>query len=608
MEKLLLNRSYSQWLKYILLTLLLGYIIYSYYLPVTLGFDLEDFTIFVVPGLLTFIGLQALLGPNLLSLAYIGPMLTFLAWALTYPILFHLSYTKPLYFYQFAPDYLLALCLFTLNILLPYILVKFLKCNKIVSFIFSILTVVQLGIPLAQIGYYFYSNHCITPATLMALYTTNPQESYEFIFNALGIVGILISIILLLVLILLLYISYKQLYKTVIQYPPFIFKKYFIALIIFATIGHVLYNYSDVNIFKDWNGVSDYIKQLQEYKNKHKDIFNDVKLNDINNTTSQKAPGTIILVIGESASRTYMQAFNAKAPYPNTPWEEEVKNNNPNFIFFNHAYSAYVQTVPVLERALTERNQYEDRPFLESASILDIAKKAGYKTYWFSNQGIYGEYDTAISLVAKTADKAQWVHESFGFSDKYDDAILPLLKEINPNENNFVVIHIMGSHIYYNDRYPSAFSIFKKTNPPTGIEAYSNSLLFTDHVLKEIYTYANTHLHLQAMLYFSDHGESLISSHNPDIFDFDMTRIPLWIYLAPTYQQAFPETFKVLQENKNQYFTNDLLYDLISGLLQAPSNHYNPTRDFSNPNYKFNRNNLTTLLGQHKLNEDINEE
>ena len=28
-----------------------------------------------------------------------------------------------------------------------------------------------------------------------------------------------------------------------------------------------------------------------------------------------------------------------------------------------------------LERALTERNQYDDKPFLDSANILDVAKK-----------------------------------------------------------------------------------------------------------------------------------------------------------------------------------------------------------------------------------------
>ena len=106
------------------------------------------------------------------------------------------------------------------------------------------------------------------------------------------------------------------------------------------------------------------------------------------------------------------------------------------------------------------------------------------------------------------------------------------------------------------------------------------------------------------MLYFSDHGENLTTSHNPDIFDFDMTRIPLWIYLSDTYKNAYPLTDSTLESRKNSYFTNDLIYDLISGLLQAPSNRYEPKRDFSNPAYNFTKDTLTTLLGQHKLSED----
>lgn len=53
--------------------------------------------------------------------------------------------------------------------------------------------------------------------------------------------------------------------------------------------------------------------------------------------------------------------------------------------FFDNAYAYWLQTVPVLERALTEKNQYNDLEFNKSFSIIDIAKKAGYKTYWFSN-------------------------------------------------------------------------------------------------------------------------------------------------------------------------------------------------------------------------------
>ena len=47
----------------------------------------------------------------------------------------------------------------------------------------------------------------------------------------------------------------------------------------------------------------------------------------------------------------------------------------------------------------------------------------------------------------------------------------------------------MGSHIYYNDRYPHEFSKWKQGPYPDGQEAYANSQLYTDWLLQQIYSY-----------------------------------------------------------------------------------------------------------------------
>ena len=118
-------------------------------------------------------------------------------------------------------------------------------------------------------------------------------------------------------------------------------------------------------------------------------------------------PNTVVVVIGESETRTLMNAYNPDH-VPNTPWLTAMKAN-PDFTLFTNAYSSVWYTVPVLEHALTESNFYNNKPFNESISIIDMAKKAGYKTYWFSNQGSVGVADTPITLVANTADVSEWV-------------------------------------------------------------------------------------------------------------------------------------------------------------------------------------------------------
>ena len=83
-----------------------------------------------------------------------------------------------------------------------------------------------------------------------------------------------------------------------------------------------------------------------------------------------------------------------------------------------------------------------------------------------------------------------------------------------------------------------------------------------------------------------------------------MVRIPMWIYLSPSYQSALPGRTAALRSHESRYFTNDMLYDTICGLLNAPSERYDPGQDFTSTSYRFNRDNLTTMLGQYKLSTD----
>ena len=574
------------------------------YEPITLGLDVEDITILAVPTMVGLFLFQYFMSCTVFHRPFIGYALVGLLWGLTFPLLFHWSYVKPLYFYEFANDFLFGLLLFMGLSGIQYLITQTGRFQKITSAIMALFATTLSLIPLIQIGYYMTTWHCLTPASLLALYMTNPEEALGFLKNAAGIPGLIAVAIGLILFTLFLYwcnLGMKRVVEINTTRPLRL--GVLVASMVAFLVYVPFYLFPQTCIIANWIAAGNYVKEMQQYNDNHHIVFDSFNL-DTSDTAAKKTPGTIILVIGESSSRDYMKVYNSEFPYDDTPWQEDMKSNNKDFIFYNNAYSSYVQTVPTLERALSERNQYNDRPFLDSANILDVAKKAGYTTSWFSNQGVFGEYDTAISLMAKTADLTKWSHESYGFSDLYDEALLPLLKNVDPKKNNFVVIHIMGSHIYYNDRYPHEFSKWKKGPYPDGIEAYANSQLYTDWLLQQIYTYGKDNLNLQAMVYFSDHGESLDKSHNPDTFDFVMTHIPFWIYLSPQYRAAYPQTATTLTNHEQQYFTNDLLYDTLVGLMHAPNSRYDKSRDFSNDAYQFNLHNLTTLLGEQPLTND----
>ena len=578
---------------------------------------------YFLPPLLPTIALLWLIqyssGEKLFSRAHLPNLLTGLAWLMTFPLLYTWTYQRQwfmsLIYYDFAVGTAIFIFLVSAKLLLRS------------PAIICALNLFFWLIPLVEIIYYCLTWHCLSPASLMAIYLTNWHEAGEFLRAMIGI-PILAIIFFIIGLVL------RKFYKIHREFQPELDnKKIFAAIIaLIGSLSALIYYIPQTSMAGLYKTVTNYAEQTQLYNKNRAERLADLQL-----TTKNDLNGTIILVIGESASRDYMHAYNLEFPFQNTIWlesklektfpvknlpedakinpeYEETPENTPNltpsdgkFILFSNVYASWTQTVPVLQRALTEQSQYNDKEFFESVSIVDAAKKAGYKVYWFSNQGRYGEFDSAITLVAKTADISDWTDDSFDFSELEDEILLKFFDKVNPNEKNFIVFHLMGSHIYYNSRYPRKFKKWV-TKDGTGMmlaaPSYANTILYTDFVLSKIFDYAKANLNLQAMIYFSDHGEDLEISHNPDVFRFEMLRIPMFMYFSPDYQKKYPEIISTLKKNREKYFTNDLFYDTFCGIINAKSNRYDAGQDFSSEEYRFTRENLTTMLGQHKLTED----
>lgn len=594
----------------------------------------------ILPTVLILTIAQFSWGETIFSRKLLPNLITGLAWCVTFILVYTWTYQKVWFMSLIHYDFLVGTAIFIFVSSVEVMVAKIFP-TKITAAAMCVLNFLFCAIPFIQAVYYCMFWHCLSPASLMALYLTNWKESINFLQANLGLPVILLIFA---AIGFLLYKSYKVHKKFIEKISAEKLNARRIGAAIFSFAGALatlIYFVPQTSIAGLWKTVTDYAAETQKYSQNYAERFNNLRI-DSTETLAAKSKGTVIIVIGESASRSYMHAYNPNFPFENTVWlesrmKDEVQsakgedfnifvkvnedyradeNNTPNlkpargdFIVFRNAYSSWSQTVPALQRALTEQSQYNNKEFYNSISIIDAAKKSGYKTFWFSNQGRYGEYDSAVTLVAKTADVAEWTDDTFDFSDKDDEILIKYLEQLQPNENNFVVLHLMGSHIYYNNRYPRSFKKWV-TKDGTGMmnaaPAYANTILYTDFVLSKIFDYAEENLNLQAMIYFSDHGEDLKISHNPDVFSFDMVRIPMFIYLSPEYEKVFPERAATLKSRRAEYFTNDLIYDTVCGTINATSNNYDAAQDFSAAEYKFNRENLTTMLGQYKLSDDTN--
>lgn len=184
-----------------------------------------------------------------------------------------------------------------------------------------------------------------------------------------------------------------------------------------------------------------------------------------------------------------------------------------------------------------------------------------------------------------------------------DGVLLQFLQRVDPNEKNFVVLHLMGSHIEYRNRYPKEFQVFNDGTVNQQAD-FDNTVLYTDWVLSQIFEYAKENLNLDAMIYFSDHGSDPDKGRQPDDISFKVLRIPMFCYLSESYQARNPEVAEAVKQNKDKFFTNDLAYEFVCGILNMQSPNYDPTYSIASPQWKMERKDLVTRFGKVSLLED----
>jgi heptose-I-phosphate ethanolaminephosphotransferase len=197
-------------------------------------------------------------------------------------------------------------------------------------------------------------------------------------------------------------------------------------------------------------------------------------------TIQPSARGIYVLVIGESLTRDHMHLYGYTRP--TTPWQDHLSSDEGTVVFA-HAFSNHVHTIPSLTFALSQKNQYNNIELTKAVSIIEIARAAGYETWWISNQKSMGQFDTPVSLMATTAEHKIWLNENSDLvltKPQYDEALLQNLPEISGNRPVLIVLHLMGCHDYYPERYPWKFA-----NPQyTGrVGFYDNAVTYNDFVI-----------------------------------------------------------------------------------------------------------------------------
>ena len=541
---------------------------------------------------------NSVLQPQLLLALFVA-----LTWMTTYPLLYHLTNRKS------SPDYEnymdIAFGLYTFGWLSGIILLTqhFLPGNQWMLSLLSIVELLLLIIAVFQIVYYLIYKVCMDANGMKILQETHWNEIIEFSksFTFIQNLGMILPVVAVTAACFL--VNFQHVDTDQLTVPQ-------VVMIAALTIFYLYYTwkprhsvFSRTGIAELFAVVKEYVENNHRYTNQMEQRISDLIITPLSTPPADLPPHTIFMVIGESACRDYMSAFHPEMKENTTPWLRQSAEDHQHFLLFPNTYSCAMQTVPTLEKALTEYNQYNGKAFYESCSIVDVARKLGYRIHWYSNQGHLGSFDTPITLVAETSDVAKWTKQELG-KVQYDESLIDFLDEVDPGKNNFVVLHLKGSHFNFMSRYPQAFTRWGTPGVQDNVVNYKNSICYTDSILQQFFEYGKTRLNLQAMLYFSDHATEPGRRRKPNFEGFQMTRIPMFAYFSDEYIRLHPNRVSALQKNREKYFTNDLVYDLMCGIFDIQSNHFDESSSLASNQYRFTRDMLLTYEGQKHIAED----
>ncbi len=306
-----------------------------------------------------------------------------------------------------------------------------------------------------------------------------------------------------------------------------------------------------------------------------------------------------LIVVGETA-RASNFSLNGYARATNPKLARQ-----PDLINFSHVQSCGTATavsLPCVFSALG-REHYSDTAAHAQQGLLDVLSHAGFDVLWRdNNSGCKSTCDRVeYEDMAKPETHARWCVAG----ECYDEGLLDRLPEIihDANEDLVVVLHQKGSHgPAYWKRYPASFQKFgpvcmtnelESCSRESIIAAYDNTILYTDHFLDqtiELLRAAGVRDDVNtAMMYFSDHGESLgernLYLHGAPYFmaPAEQREVPMMVWLSEGFRDRFGIDQRCLAARTDQAFSHDNVFHSVLGMLNVNTAVYNPGLDIFSP-------------------------
>ncbi len=207
--------------------------------------------------------------------------------------------------------------------------------------------------------------------------------------------------------------------------------------------------------------------------------------------------------------------------------------------------------------------------------IITAFKEAGFQTAFFSNQRYNHSF---IDFFGKEAGNFDFIKENSldsGYNPS-DDKLLELVSAelAKGASKQFIVLHTYGSHFNYRERYPSDNAFFLPDFPVDAevkfkdnlVNAYDNSIRYTDNFLARLIHLLQEQDVDAAMLYTSDHGEDIFDDsrhlflHASPVPSYYQIHVPFLVWMSDSYRKSYPELQQAAQANMQKNISSSLSF------------------------------------------------
>ncbi|WP_168797252.1 phosphoethanolamine transferase [Lampropedia aestuarii] len=311
-------------------------------------------------------------------------------------------------------------------------------------------------------------------------------------------------------------------------------------------------------------------------------------------------PRLLVLVVGETARADHFSTNG----YARNTTPELLAADVINFPHVTSCGTSTAVSLPCMFSVLGKDGHTASKQHNEN--VLDVVQRAGYRVLWLDNQaGCKGVCDRVVSETTSAALTPALCADQ----ECLDEAMLSGLdarvarllssgaSQPGKSPGVVVVMHQMGSHgpEYYR-RSPAAMkgftpecrtANFGDCTQEAIINAYDNSIRYTSHFLGLTMQWlqAQSAQYDTAMLYLSDHGESLgeagLYLHGMPyaLAPSAQTHVPMVAWLSPAWLARQPLNTHCLREQAQLPRSHDNLSPTLLGLLSIQTKVYKQDLD-----------------------------